>query len=264
MSTEPESEPDWSTLASYLSRNHEMRPHRTLGLRGLGTVSAYAHPPGQIEVPKQETDTLIYHVSGTRAVSRRTGVCVDRGSRPGSFAHIAAGTQPVFEVAAPCKVLHFDVPSGLVPQNGFFNRMIQQARPIAATLAEWMWSERPVRGAEAIATGLVLGAADFLGETTATRGGLRHSVRRDLGEWIDQELAEPLSELSIAERAGLSPGHLRRAFRESFGLPPMRYVATRRAFRARLLLDAGEPAAVVAKKCGLSGPRALRDLLRRH
>ncbi|MEO1227705.1 MAG: helix-turn-helix domain-containing protein [Myxococcota bacterium] len=240
-----------------------MRPQLALSLDGLGSVRAYSHPPGTVEVPKQDTDVLIYHVSGSRSVCRQTGSGVDRGSRPGSFSHICAGTAPVFEVAAPCRVLHFDIQPGLMPQVGFFDRIIHRARPVAATLAEWMWSERPVSGAEAVAAGLVLAAADLLSDTTVTRGGLRPTVRRDLASFVDEALDQPLNELMIAQRAGLSPGHLRRAFRESFGLSPMRYVASRRAVRARSLLSTGTPSPVVARSCGLSSPRALRDLLRR-
>lgn len=241
-----------------------MHPRRELDLRALGSVRAYSHPPGHIEVPPQDTDVLIYHVSGSRSVSRRVGRRMESGSRPGSFSHIAAGSAPVFEVSGPCRVLHFDIPAGVIPRAGFFDLAIQPVRPIAASLAAWMWGTRNVRGSESIASGLVLGAADLLTEPGVSRGGLRPAVRRDLSAWIEAELSSPLAELDIAARAGLSPGHLRRAFRESFGLPPMRYIASRRAALARSLLERGEPMSVVAIRCGLSGPRALRDLLRRH
>jgi AraC family transcriptional regulator len=40
----------------------------------------------------------------------------------------------------------------------------------------------------------------------------------------------------LAETAGLSPFHFSRAFKESFGLPPHRYLSSRRIDKAKDLL----------------------------
>jgi AraC-like DNA-binding protein len=56
--------------------------------------------------------------------------------------------------------------------------------------------------------------------------------------------------VGLAQVAGLSPFHLCRAFREAVGMTPHAYLTQIRVGRARSLLRAGLPPAVVAIEVG--------------
>ena len=70
------------------------------------------------------------------------------------------------------------------------------------------------------------------------RGGLSTVARRRAIELIDANLDSNPSVELLASEAGLSPAHFARAFRETFGLPPHRYLLHLRLERARRMLDA--------------------------
>ncbi|MEO4049089.1 AraC family transcriptional regulator [Pseudomonas sp. CAU 1711] len=85
------------------------------------------------------------------------------------------------------------------------------------------------------------------------KGGLAPHLRRRLVDYIEQHLGEPLSLDELARQAALSEYHFARMFRESFGLPPHRYVLQRRLLRARELLLRGRLAlGEIALACGFS------------
>jgi AraC-like DNA-binding protein len=68
----------------------------------------------------------------------------------------------------------------------------------------------------------------------ATVPPARHLLRaRDLA---DVRYVEPLRVVDMARAAGLSPAHFSRAFRDTFGESPHRYLLTRRLERAAALL----------------------------
>src|SRR5262245_24118258 len=68
------------------------------------------------------------------------------------------------------------------------------------------------------------------------RGGLPGWQQKKLTQYIDEHLAEDISLSSLAEVAKLSPYHFSRAFKQSFGVPPHRYLTGRRIERAKSLL----------------------------
>jgi len=71
---------------------------------------------------------------------------------------------------------------------------------------------------------------------TGVQGGLPGWQERKLGEYIEEHLAEEVSLSSMAEVVHLSPYHFSRAFKQSFGMPPHRYLTSRRIERAKTLL----------------------------
>jgi AraC family transcriptional regulator len=95
---------------------------------------------------------------------------------------------------------------------------------------------------EALATGLSQQLALHAGvrkpPPERLRGGLSTTVRRRALELIDERLGSSLSVDTIASEVGLSPAHFARAFRETFGLPPHRYLLNLRLERARRMLEA--------------------------
>jgi AraC family transcriptional regulator len=68
------------------------------------------------------------------------------------------------------------------------------------------------------------------------RGGLAGWRQKTVAQYIDEHLADDLSLLELAKLVGLSPFHFSRAFKQTFGTPPHRYLATRRVERAKALL----------------------------
>jgi AraC family transcriptional regulator len=87
------------------------------------------------------------------------------------------------------------------------------------------------------------------------KGGLAPHLRRQLAEFIELNLAEPLSLGQLAAICALSEYHFARMFRESFGLPPHQYVLARRLNRARELLRKTRSAfGEIALACGFTSP----------
>jgi AraC family transcriptional regulator len=68
------------------------------------------------------------------------------------------------------------------------------------------------------------------------RGGLAAWQQRIVTNYIEEHLAERIELVTLAGLVRQSPFHFCRAFKQSLGLPPLRYQAQRRIDRAKLLL----------------------------
>jgi AraC family transcriptional regulator len=69
------------------------------------------------------------------------------------------------------------------------------------------------------------------------RGGLPVRQQRRVAEFIDEHLAEDIPLAALAEIVDLSVYHFARAFKQSFGAPPHRYLMAGRIDRAMSLLQ---------------------------
>jgi AraC family transcriptional regulator len=78
--------------------------------------------------------------------------------------------------------------------------------------------------------------SDVSSAEARSRGGLAGWQQRKLTEYIEEHLAEEISLSTLARLAGLSAYHFSRAFKQSFGTPPHRYLTSRRMERAKSLL----------------------------
>ena len=68
------------------------------------------------------------------------------------------------------------------------------------------------------------------------RGGLARWQEKKIAQYIEEHLLEDVSLAILADVAKLSPYHFVRAFKQSFGLPPHRYLSSLRMQRAKSLL----------------------------
>jgi AraC family transcriptional regulator len=78
----------------------------------------------------------------------------------------------------------------------------------------------------------------------------RHKLQRAL-EYIEENLRDELTLPGMAEALAMSPGHFAHAFRQATGLPPHRYVQSRRIERAMSLLrETDLPITEIAHRIG--------------
>ena len=88
---------------------------------------------------------------------------------------------------------------------------------------------------------------------TRLRGGLSAPAKRRVLELMDAHLDSNVSVQFLANEVGLSGAHFARAFRETFGLPPHRYILHLRLERSRRMLDADNATlADVAQRAGFA------------
>lgn len=99
--------------------------------------------------------------------------------------------------------------------------------------------------------------------TAAPRGTLAAWQLRLVCERIRQTLAEPVSLADLAGSVGLSVFHFARAFRESTGMPPYRYMVSARIEEAKRLLALGDlPVTHIAFEVGYESSQALSRAFR--
>jgi AraC family transcriptional regulator len=78
-----------------------------------------------------------------------------------------------------------------------------------------------------------------------SRGGLAGWQEKKVAQYIEEHLSEDISLATLAEVARLSPFHFVRSFKQSFGLPPHRYLNRLRMEQAKIFL--GNPAMSVTQ-----------------
>ncbi|MDP9968153.1 AraC family transcriptional regulator [Variovorax beijingensis] len=89
--------------------------------------------------------------------------------------------------------------------------------------------------------------------TVRPSGGLAPSSFRRIVDYIEADLSRPFTIEDLARVAGVSPRHFIRAFRESSGQTPLRFVYSLRLERAKeFLLDPRRTATEIALDCGFS------------
>jgi AraC family transcriptional regulator len=102
-------------------------------------------------------------------------------------------------------------------------------------------------------------------DATYVRGGLAARQRKQISDYVEEHLAENVPLATLADVAKLSPFHFARAFKESFGMPPHRYLTSRRVARAKTLLaDPATSVTQVGVAVGFGDTSAFTTAFRRH
>jgi AraC family transcriptional regulator len=97
------------------------------------------------------------------------------------------------------------------------------------------------------------------------RGGLSAAAKRRTLELMEAHLSANLSVDLLAREVGLSPAHFARAFRESTGRAPHRYLLTMRLDHARRMLEAPDATlSYVAQRSGFADQAHFTRLFKRE
>lgn len=87
----------------------------------------------------------------------------------------------------------------------------------------------------------------------APRGGITGRQRRIVTDHVDAHLVEPIPVADLARLVGLSEAHFARAFKQTVGMAPHRFVVERRLERGkRMLADTEDSIALIASACGFA------------
>jgi len=96
-------------------------------------------------------------------------------------------------------------------------------------------------------------------------GGLAGWQQKKVAQYIEEHLLEDISLPTLAHVAQLSPFHFLRAFKQSFGLPPHRYMSRLRIERAKsLLADPAMSVTQIGSHLGFSETSSFTTTFRKH
>lgn len=106
--------------------------------------------------------------------------------------------------------------------------------------------------------------ASFGMRVCQVRGGLSAGALRKISDYIERELPNSISLRDLASISGLSDCHFARAFKQSVGMPPHRYVMNRRVERAVVLIQTtNRPLSQIALEVGFYDQSHLSRLIAR-
>jgi AraC family transcriptional regulator len=108
------------------------------------------------------------------------------------------------------------------------------------------------------------GATGAAKEAEFARGGLAAWQKARVTDYVEEHLADDVRLSQLAEVARLSPFHFSRAFKQSFGLPPLRWVTSRRIERAKTLLAREASITQVGLAVGFGETSSFTTAFRRH
>lgn len=198
----------------------------------------------------------------------------DRNGAPGKLCVLPAGHDSAWVINGPIRMAHlyfseeqfalgcialFDrEPRALALREQTFLDDPEQARRFAR-LITLDWHEPAERLLTSSLAHEMLGHALHSQITPRAvfepKGGLAPTQRRRVLDYIEANLALPLSLGELAALCHLSEFHFARMFRLSVGVPPHRFVLARRlAMARRLLTDPRRPLGEIGLACGFASP----------
>jgi transcriptional regulator GlxA family with amidase domain len=90
------------------------------------------------------------------------------------------------------------------------------------------------------------------------------SALQDVQRWVSAHPGESHSVAELAERAGISPRHFARLFREEVGVTPYAWVEGVRVEAARRLLEEGQRPKLAGARCGFADVETFRRAFQRR
>jgi AraC family transcriptional regulator len=244
----------------------------------------------ELVIPASDNHCLVLNLSAPLELSARLGKSDFAGNvRAGEVAIIPAGTtwscqsegghlcnllllylRPLYvrSAAAEFDVSYQELP--LTPQIGFPSPHI---RHIALSLLSEL-QEANVVGrlyADSLATGLAMQLIrhySSLKDVQVGHGGMApHRLRKAIGlidQHVDGEEEGRVGLRSVAREVGMGYFHFSRAFKQSLGMSPTKYIAARRIERAkRLMQETDFPISEIALRSGFSSQSHFTTSFRR-
>jgi len=130
---------------------------------------------------------------------------------------------------------------------------VSATRTLPWDLPDWLnpdWIEPVMEGSERLGTVVQIPAQR---STSTTQGGVPAYKLRQVLQFIDAHLDQPINLTQLAAVASLSPFHFHREFKRSTGLTPGKFILEARIKRAETLLrDSDLPLAQVAIQVGFA------------
>lgn len=227
---------------------------------------------------------IVYHIGGAKDVPVSSRMKpLPQPSRPGCFAVIPPETPTTWRVNGESNsyTLHLnkDCFSGLLDlasdklmarlhlccgerEENFTGLIAALARELDSP------SEAGPLLADAIADSIVLSLLRRFGCADADAkayGGLSTRTLKRAIERIDNAVEHGVALQALADEVGLSRAHFSKAFRQSTGLAPHRYLIKRRIETARdRLVESDEPLSEIALSCGFSSQAHFTECFHRE
>ncbi|TCA29833.1 AraC family transcriptional regulator [Rhizobium leguminosarum bv. viciae] len=252
------------------------------GWRGL-EADLVRIPPGRTHISGTPYHRLGIHVGRpVRAQCRCDGREHRRLQKHGDIDVVPAGLDGVWEDDRECMILRLkiskdlfhraaidlgrDPATAIVPQ---FQLRDPRLEAIAWALKAELEADVPSDNlyADTLATALALRLVEASGDTSRpvdNGRALSPRQKRMLTDHIEDNLDMPLSLAELASLAGLSLSHLKTQFRNSFGMPPHRYVLHRRVARVEVLIrSSGLPLSQIALEAGFAHQSHMANSMKR-
>ncbi len=133
--------------------------------------------------------------------------------------------------------------------------------PLARSTASRSWPETFAQSQPRLS---MLGSLPMPEAPGLDRGGLSPVMKRRICEYIESHVGEKLSLDALSSMVGLSPHHFARAFQQSLGVPPHRYLLRRRLEHVEKMLHNTQlPLSQIALAAGFSDQSHLARHFRR-
>jgi AraC family transcriptional regulator len=247
--------------------------------RGETIAARWRHPPSGGTLPDTNVLTVALHLSGSTAIERWKPSLrkLDRGSRVGTVTLMSPHEVSKWDIREEVDVLHIYVPPSAIAEHAvdlapdafrdvfsernawlcqFGELMLQYAethlntdQPGDALLLEQM--------RDTMARYVTLQYRDTKSGNVKTestelrRARLSPTATRKVTQWLAEHYAENISVKDMAAMTCLSETHFLRAFRDTVGQTPYRYLQKIRLNAAReMLRHSSAPISTVASACG--------------
>lgn len=280
MPDEPQENANWEEYRRHDARLVELREAEWQGVR-LELITREADGPCEASMRVRRHMISLLCAGGRAGFVNRFGDGPSRrvAQDPG-WIRIVPACQPVWshwEKGRRTYLLVLIAPETLarlcareVPLQGQMDLRDERMRRVLEDIGRELAAPDPL--GSVVGEGLIRQLAGLLARSAlagtaqlaSQRGGLAPRRLRAVLELIDRQAAEKLTVDELAAEVSLSTHHFCHAFRQSTGLPPHRYLLTRRLAQARALLE--NPAlslADVAARAGFGGSSQFATAFRR-